>query len=1060
MNENNSSDKFSCPGEMADILLERDRLEQVLKDRFRRIVTILFSDIDGYTHYIDKKGDICGRALLVKHNKIVMPAIDRHQGRLIEVVGDGVMASFDEPLNAIKAAVSIQLALMDYNENNEDEIHVKIGINIGQVLVDEDASFQSFTGDVANVAARILNCAEKDQILITEAVHEEVCGSEDILCRFHDRFTLKGKTTPFTVYRVLWHENDFITDASPKVRMTSLPEVKKKKPPLKVFHLELNLEGLELKISAYENVMGDESTLRHYEKVSVDMTAVISRCRELVELLNKANRRGWIPRTVLANLREIGQILYDEMLTMAIKERLRNTTAATLILNLDDQLVHIPWELLYDGRQFLCLRFEMGRVVKTSQIFPVSHSRALAIPLKMLILADPTGDLKGAYGEGTQIRDFMDQNRTFTHVSLRSDHVSVDSIKGKLRNFDLIHFAGHADYHPQNADQSGWRLSESSLTTKDIVKMAGTSTMPAMIFANACQSGRTEQWSLSESFENDIFGLANAFLLAGVKHYIGTFWEILDKQSSLFALEFYRHLFSDISIGKALHRARNAFIELYGEESIVWASYVLYGDPSYDYMAQLRKVGAAEEPRTEAGFSQPETLRAREEIIDFTPSEGASSNRRWWLGAGVVVFVLLSMLWGYFKYDNKSVELKEQQALAHFRTGDFDTAIQMCRAIQTQDPQRPLCYVLLGNINFTQGKTDLAQSYFQRVLNDENALMPDRVEATMGLGRLSSIGNQPQKALAFYRQAAQLDPQNMQAVVAQATLNEHLGNHKEALRLYQQAIEVRPDETSVRAAAQALREKLAWESDQEKRNRIDKLIKDLATGKTTNAISKPSDDWTSSPLTVWLLNFNTKGYGLVEGEEVLVESTVAEELMGQSRIRIVERALMDRLMEELTLGSSKLADPNTALALGRMMAAKILLSGQIFHYGARSQVVVRIIETETGLVKAVVNETFENSETPSKISQILAEKLIALLSAHFPLRGKIETIENENIILNVGSQQGVEVGQKFKAVDVDVTLEILSVEKDRCKAKAIQGKSDAKPELKVQISSEQNLPGA
>ena len=149
---------------------------------------------------------------------------------------------------------------------------------------------------------------------------------------------LKGKTTPLTVYRVLWQENDFITDVSPKVRMTSLPEVKKQKTPLKVFHLEMNLEGLEVKISAHENVLGDESTLRHYEKVLVDMAAVNSRCRELVELLNKANRRGWIPRTVLAHLREIGQVLYDEMLTMAIKERLRSRKAETLILNIDDQL--------------------------------------------------------------------------------------------------------------------------------------------------------------------------------------------------------------------------------------------------------------------------------------------------------------------------------------------------------------------------------------------------------------------------------------------------------------------------------------------------------------------------------------------------------------------------------------------------------------------------------------------------------------------------------------------------------------------------------------------------
>ena len=147
---------------------------------------------------------------------------------------------------------------------------------------------------------------------------------------------------------------------------------------------------------------------------------------------------------------------------------------------------------------------------------------------------------------------------------------------------------------------------------------------------------------------------------------------------------------------------------------------MLYGDPKVtDDMEQIRKVGAAAEPQTEAGISQPETLRAREEIIEFTPSEGASSNRRRWLSAGLVVFALLSILWGYFKYDQKNVELEERQALAHFQTGDFEAAIQMCEAIQSQDPKRPLCYILLGNIYLTRGNTDQAQSYFQRVFNDE-----------------------------------------------------------------------------------------------------------------------------------------------------------------------------------------------------------------------------------------------------------------------------------------------------------------------------------------------------
>ncbi|MFZ0242717.1 MAG: CHAT domain-containing protein [Desulfobacterales bacterium] len=1047
------ADKFSRSGEMTDILLERERLEQVLKDRFRRKVTILFSDIAGYTDYVDKHGDIGGRALLVKHNKIVLPAVDRHRGRLIEVVGDGVMASFDEPLDAVKTAVSIQLGLQAHNQNNEDEIHVKIGINIGQVLVDKDAAFQRFTGNVANVAARIAGHADSDGILITETVHEEVCGCEDILCRFHDRLTIKGKSLPVPVYRVLWQEGDFVTATVSRGREPALAPLEKPTPPARVFHLELTQEGPELKISAHENVAGDESTLRHYEKSAVDMTMVNSRCRDLVDLLNKANRRGWVPREALAHLREIGQILYDELLTLSIKERLRNTPAESLVLAIDDQLVHIPWELLYDGRQFLCQRFEMGRVVTTSRNFPGSHSRALAVPLRMLILADPTGDLKGAYAEGTQIRDFIDQNRTFVRVSLRADHVSADVIKGKLRNFDFIHFAGHADYQPQNSDDSGWRLRDSRLSTKDIIKMAGTTTMPAMIFANACQSGRTEQWTLSESFENNIFELANAFLLAGVKHYIGTFWEILDEQSNLFALEFYRHLFSDISVGQALNRARKTYIELHGEESIVWASYVLYGDPSYNYMGQLRMSGRAREPRRKAVASHSETVRAGEEVIKFTSSADKTFGHRRWLAAGMAFFTLAAMLWGYLTYDRLGLEKKERQALAHYKAGDLDTAIKVCSEVQGQEPQRPFCSVLLGNIHLTRGDTAQARTNFQRVFEDEKALKPARVEAVMGLGRLSSIDDQPQKALEYYQQAARLEPRNTPAVVAQATVNERLDHRAEALRLYEQVLSDSPDDPAARAAAASLREKMAWDKDVEKRRRIDDLIRELTTDSSPKGPAEPSDGWTSPPLTAWLLNFETKGFGLVEGEEILVENLVAEELMARSRVRIVERALMDRLLEELRLGASNLADPATAAALGRLVSAKILLSGRIVHHGSATRVAVRIIETETGLVTAVVNASFDAQTAPPEIAGALVAKLADEFSARYPLRGKIVAIENDAILLDVGSLQGAAVGQRFAAVNADATLEVVSVEKDRCKTMARSGRSAVEPGSRVQITS-------
>ncbi len=118
--------------------------------------------------------------------------------------------------------------------------------------------------------------------------------------------------------------------------------------------------------------------------------------------------------------------------------------------------------------------------------------------------------------------------------------------------------------------------------------------MPVLVFSNACFSGRTQEWQIKEVFEKEVYGLANAFLHSGVSHYIGTFWEILDSPSSLFAIEFYRTLTRNASVGKALREARLKLIERMGKNNIIWASYMLYGDPTFvlfekDSIAAIQK---------------------------------------------------------------------------------------------------------------------------------------------------------------------------------------------------------------------------------------------------------------------------------------------------------------------------------------------------------------------------------------------------------------------------------------------------------------------------------------
>ncbi len=824
--------------------------------------------------------------------------------------------------------------------------------------------------------------------------------------------------------------------------------------PGAVITLELNYEGRDLKLSVHESRSGEESTIRHYENLPFAADKVEQRCKVLVETLNKANRRGRVTRPTLDRLREIGQLMYDELLSLNVKEKLRKTQARTLILSIDDSLVHIPWELLYDGKQFFCLQFSMGRLVKTRQTPARSNGRRLSTPLELMILADPTGDLKNAYTEGTQIRDYLDQRPDLVNATLRTDYVSVEALKAKLRNFDIIHFAGHSDYNPLKPEDGGWRLRDASLTTQEIVQMAGSAAMPKMVFANACQSARTEQWLLNDTFEREIFGLANAFLLAGVKHYIGTFWEILDEPGGHFAIAFYKHLFSGISVGESILKARKALIELYGEETIIWASYVFYGDPTFNYMSQIRMQTSDIQQDEPMEHLKPAAQdRTREEVIDFVSGQTNKFGSKWWSMAAAAILLVIIWQWGVPWYRHRGFVDQERRAIAHYAAGEYDRAGRMCESLRKDAPHRPMSSIILGNILLSDGKLDDAHKYFKTAIEVSDDTDMAKAEAWLGLGRVASIRRRPQDALQYYRQAADIDPKNVHAVRSQAVLMEQQGRYEDALRAYDQAVSLAPDDTSLHVAVNQIRDHLDFQKDEAKQLRIDRLVKEILDDHPASPVVPAVEAWTSKPLTVWLLDFESSGFSLQEGQERLVHGLITDQMIKQTRVQVVERAILDKLLQELRLGTSRLSEHQTALSVGRLMAARVVLFGRMQYTQQQVQVALRFIECETGLVRASVIEMFEKTATPLDIAEKLSSNIIDRLRKIYPIRATITTVRDGDAHIDAGHRQGVHPGQIFKGQNTDVTIRITSVESQKSKAEVITGRKSIHPGLKLEEQS-------
>ncbi len=415
-------------------------------------------------------------------------------------------------------------------------------------------------------------------------------------------------------------------------------------------YLEAAGEKNRLKIGIYT----PKDVIWHYEELPSHEEKIAGTAVSMAETLNRASRKGCSGGHEFERLKSVGRMLCDELLPLEVKEKLRKSDAEYLILKLDERLVHIPWELLCVDDRFLCQRFNMGRLVKTRQKIADGNDRHLSSPLSLWILANPRGDLEIAGSEGLKIFQntaALNQDQNLVNPCLDAE-ITPDEVKEKIKSYDFVHFAGHGDYKsqtdPGGPGQSGWRLTGGNFTVNDIDRMAGGAAMPAFIFSNACQSARTEEWrtkadsssvSLSQirSGEEGSFGLANAFLRAGVKHYLGTFWEIMDEPGSHFADEFYSLLYAGEPVGKAVKQARCNLIEKYGPDTC-WASYILYGDPRTSYFSP--NMGKTEKmPEPEPAVTR--TTPTRGSFFNYGLNSGRLKEVQHWIATGLATVLLV-----------------------------------------------------------------------------------------------------------------------------------------------------------------------------------------------------------------------------------------------------------------------------------------------------------------------------------------------------------------------------------------------------------------------------------
>lgn len=167
----------------------------------RRLAAIIVGDIASYSRLM--QADEEGTHVRVKRieRDLIQPSIVEHHGSLVKTTGDGFIAIFDSPVEAVRCSIVIQQNLVGRNASlpKDSRIEYRIGVNLGDVIVEPDDIY----GDGVNIASRIEGIAQPGQVYISGAIYEQikhkvVCGYESL----GDR-KVKNITDPVRVYRVL-----------------------------------------------------------------------------------------------------------------------------------------------------------------------------------------------------------------------------------------------------------------------------------------------------------------------------------------------------------------------------------------------------------------------------------------------------------------------------------------------------------------------------------------------------------------------------------------------------------------------------------------------------------------------------------------------------------------------------------------------------------------------------------------------------------------------------------------------------------------------------------------
>ena len=236
----------------------------------RRLAAIFAADMVGYSRLMeaDEEGTIARQK--AHRKELIDPKIAEHDGRIVKLMGDGMLVEFASVVDAVRCAVEVQQAMAEREGDvpEEQRIRYRVGINLGDIVIEDD----DILGDSVNIAARLEAMAVPGGVMVSRAARDQIRDKLDLRIEDLGEHKVKNIARPVRVFRILLDDEPAsLTGPADQAPASAPPE----KPSIAVL--------------AFENMSGDPEQEYFADGIAEDIITALSKFREFIVIARNSS---------------------------------------------------------------------------------------------------------------------------------------------------------------------------------------------------------------------------------------------------------------------------------------------------------------------------------------------------------------------------------------------------------------------------------------------------------------------------------------------------------------------------------------------------------------------------------------------------------------------------------------------------------------------------------------------------------------------------------------------------------------------------------------------------